>query len=343
MKWRLTNTLKTRIANLQGGHFMKKLNVALLLSVVIVVFSTTLDAQDTIPNDPQAPVLSKIRQILHEKSWYYGCPDCRDKFDTAFKEVLEGSSDWEKLTNFYGGCLMEDHRETEAINLWSDALKIDPDNYLFLSQIGTSYLRLNDLEKAEEYCVKSNEKKLNRIASYHLAHIHFTKGVGIDDTKNKKNKEIRKKLLAKAEDEILTTIDLYARKDEIGCISRYTKNYSLSLLANIKVAQGEVRQAQELFLKLIDDAEAVTDNWHPKRKEFTLTELYFNYGQMLYINGQQQEGLIFMNKSIDTAPTESLKKMKKIGLDLTINPAKNENDFRARYPQIKFGTGIPLY
>lgn len=237
-----------------------KITSNVIATTVMVIYFVALSYLNPLCAQ-KMPVFEEIRQTLHDRSWYYGCSECRDKFDTAFSEVIEGSEEWIKLTNYYGGCLMEENRNAEAVTLWEKALEVIPDNYLFLSQIGTAYLRTNDLDRAEEYYEKSNSVKLNRIASYHLAHIHFTKGAGIDPGSDESKRQIREELLVKAEKEIRSTIDLYQqRKTENHHISRYTPAYTGSLLAHIKLVQGEVDDAQKMLRELIEEVE-LEENW----------------------------------------------------------------------------------
>ncbi len=311
---------------------MKKLLVLLSLSLVMLSPFTISFAQTSSFNE--------IRKTLHDKSWYHGCPKCRDKFEAAFDEVVQGSNDWKKLVNYHCGCLMEDHREAEAISLFNKALEVDPGNYLFLAGIGTCYFRMNDVKTAEDYYIKSNKSKVNRVASYHLAHIHLVEGASIDPAKAPKR---RNKLLLKAEKELNTSIELYKKRAQAKHISRYATTSLNILLAHIKWAQGHAEKAQKITLDLINNVEGA-NNWPADRRIFWLTELYSSYGTILYASGQQQEGIEFLNKAIATAPTRSLKEMKKILLDSTINPPKDvTTKVNKKYPHIKVGTVVPLY
>ncbi len=284
------------------NKIMKTSLILIVMNCFIFCASNMLSAQ--------TPLLNEIKTSIHTKSWYRGCPECRDKFDPAYLEVKKGSKEWKELVSHHVGCLMEEHRESEAISLLNKAMETDTNDHLFFAQIGTCFLRMNDLYNAEKNYIKSNEIKLNRIASYHLAHIYFAKGAGIDDTKDEKSKNARMELLAKAEKELNTAIELYNDRKQIAHISPFALTTLNSLLAHIKRAQYEKETAYDIMKTLIMDVEAET-NWPAKRKLFSLTELYFNYGQMLYSDGLKDEGLEFMNKAIDTAPTNSLKAIKK--------------------------------
>ncbi|NCU32938.1 MAG: hypothetical protein EOM23_08425, partial [Candidatus Moranbacteria bacterium] len=262
----------------------------------------------------ETPIFDEIKTVLHVKSWYSGCPECRDKFETAYREVIIGSDEWKELIDFHCGCLIEDHREAEAISVLNKALEVDPDNYLFMSSIGTAYLRLNDIENAEKYYEKSNNIKINRISSYHLAHVHLVKGTSIDISKDK-----RIDFLEKSENEINAAISMYESNDHI---SRYAPICLNVLLAHIKFAQGDIGEFCKIMTSLIKNVESATD-WPYEKRLFWLAELYGSYGTMLHASGKKQDGIEFLNKSIETAPTQSLKEMKKILLDLTVNPSRD--------------------
>ncbi len=212
----------------------------------------------------QESAYEKINRIIHEKSWYKGCPECRNLFDVAFKEVEKGSAEWEKLVEYYSGCLMEEHREIEAINFLQEALKISPRNYRFLSGIGTAYMRMQNDEKAEEFFIKSNAIEPNRDAYYKLAFIHYKKGARISSGDEW---EKRDKPLKKAEEEIKKAIELYKTRTHV---SPYASTANLSLLAHIYSAQGRTEKAIDMYKECINIAEKA-QNWDIKRKLFAIT------------------------------------------------------------------------
>ncbi len=284
----------------------------------------------------QETAYEKINRIIHEKSWYEGCPKCRNLFDVAFKEVEKGSAEWEKLVEYYTGCLMEEHREIEAINFLQEALKISPRNYRFLSGIGTAYMRMQNDEKAEEFFIKSNVIEPNRDAYYKLAFIHYKKGARIS---SRDEWEKRNKLLKKAEEEVKEAIELYKTRTHV---SPYASTANLSLLAHIYSAQGRTEEAINIYKECINIAEKA-QNWDPKRKLFAITEFKFSLGQLLFRSGRKDEGIKLMKEAIEVAPTENLKKIKRILLDITLHPPKNKDELQARYPQLKGGSFIPLY
>lgn len=302
--------------------------------LLIVLFVTTL----FVPAEGKAQdsAYEKIEQIIHEKSWYEGCPICSDLFGTAFQEIEKGSPKWEKLVEYYSGCLMEEHREIEAINLLREALKASPRNHHFLSQIGTAYMRMQDDEKAEEYFLQSNAIEPNHDACYKLAFIHYKKGAKVSSPDKRKRRDV---LLTKAEGEIKKTIALYEARAHI---SAYAPTANLSLLAHIYSAQGKTEEAIDLYREIIDITQKAR-NLNPKRRLFALTEFKFSLGQLLFRNGKENEGIKLMNEAVESAPTENLKRVKKMLLDLMLHPPKTEDELKARYPQIKEGTFIPLY
>lgn len=288
----------------------------------------------------QFSAYNQIRKQLHDHKWYVGCPKIKGQFDQAFAEISEGSKEWEKLAHYYSGCLSEEGREIESIQYLQKALKIAPDNYQFLVNIGSSYMRMNDFQKAEEYFKKSNIQKPNRDAYYKLAHIHRVMAMRIADRDQAAK---RAALLAEAEKEIKKVIELYnIRRKKTHRISRYAEAGNLTMLADIYNAQGNTEQSESLYRQIIDDVEK-TSNWDPQRKAFALTELYFNLGQSLYIQERKAEGEVLMKKAIATAPTENVKSVKESLLELTINPARSKSEVQARYPYLKDGAIIPLY
>lgn len=287
----------------------------------------------------------KLLRIFGENGWYNGCPQCRNLFGPAFKETTKGSSRWEKLVILHSGCLMEDHRETEAINRLEDALNYSPSNHLFLSGIGTAYMRMQDDEKAEEYFMQSNAVKPNRDSYYKLAFLHYKKGARIPNL-DIDGQRRRQDLLTKAEEAINKSTALYydVRSDSLETgASRHGRTAGLSLLADIYEAQAKIEEAINIRRQLIDTVKDEQD-WSSERKLFALTEFKFALGQLLFQNGQKEEGLELMNNAIESAPTEDLKRVKEMLLDLTVNPtAMSEFNEKARYPQLKEGSFIPLY
>lgn len=314
---------------------MKKEKILFMLLAGLIVISLIFPFE----TKAQTSAYEKISKIIHDESWYAGCPKCRDLFDAAFAEVQKGSSEWEKLVKFYSGCLMEEHREIESINFLLEVLKTSPDNQAFLAGIGTCYLRMQDFENAEKYFFQSNTVKPNRDAYYKLAFIHYVWGVGISD---ENEMEKRKELLAKAEEEIKKTIELYEAHGTEKHVSRYSSSANLSMLANIYKGQGKADQAESIYRKIISEVES-SRGWNPKRRNFALAEFYFSLGQLLLRKDEKEEGVKLMNKAIEIAPTENLKSIKRLLLDLTLNPPEKKEDLKARYPQMREGVCIPLY
>ncbi len=285
---------------------------------------------------PQETAFDKIERNIHYKNWHEGCPASRHLFDAAFKEIEKGSSRWERLVDYYSGCLIEENREIEAINFINDALKVSPANHKFLSALGTAYIRLKDDDNAEKYLLKSIGSKPNHDAYYKLSFIHYKNGVRLfgGDNANK-----RQSLLKKAEDEIKKAIELYSKETHV---SPYGESGNLSLLAQIYSGQGMVEKAIAIYRDIIGKVEK-EQRWEQKRRVFALTEFKFSLGQMLWMNNHQEEGLKLMNEAIDIAPTDNLKRIKKTLLEAMINPPKDDSEFKSRYPHLKENTFIPLY
>ena len=311
----------------------KKKNHVLLIGLLAITLLVPAEGK------AQESTYEKIDRIIHEKSWYEGCPKCRDLFGAAFKEVEKGSAKWEKLVEHYSGCLMEEHREIEAINLLQEAFKTSPRNHRFLSGMGTAYMRMQDDEKAEEFFLKSDAIKPNRDAYYKLAVIHYKKGVRMT---NSEDLEKRKELLIKAEKEIKETIKLYEARAIEAHVSPYASITNLGLLAGILEAQGRIDEAISRYRRVIDISEKA-QNWDYKRRLFALTEFKFSLGQLLYKNGKREEGVELMREAISICPTENLRRVKEMLFDLTIHPAKSKEELGTRYPQLKDGYSIPLY
>ncbi len=53
--------------------------------------------------------------------------------------------------------------------------------------------------------------------------------------------------------------------------------------------------------------------------------------------------LNLMKEAIEIAPTENLKKIKRMLFDLTLHPPKNKDELKSRYPQLKESGFIPLH
>lgn len=299
----------------------------------LVLFSTLLFCIEV---GCQETAFDKIERNIHYKSWYEGCPASRNLFDTAFKEVEKGTSKWARLVDYYSGCLIEENREIEAINFLNEALNISPTNHAFFSGLGTAYMRLKDDENAEKYFLKSITIKPNHDSYYKLAFIHYKNGVRLFGEENA-NK--RHSLLKKAEEEIKKAIELYSKETHV---SPYGETGNISLLAQIYSAQGKVEKAISIYRDIIEKVEKDT-GWDKKRQLFALTEFKFSLGQLLWTNNSREEGLKLMNRAIDIAPTDNLKKIKKMLLESTINPPKDDSEFKSRYPQLKENTFIPLY
>jgi tetratricopeptide (TPR) repeat protein len=264
---------------------------------------------------------------------------CRNLWETAFDEVQDGSNEWDNLIDFYAACLMEEHREAEAVNLLQEAIEISPKNFRFLAQIGTAYLRMKDYENAEKYFFQSIAVIPNRDAYYRLALIHLTWGAAISDNMKK-----RQELLTKAENEILKTIKLF-RTDKRHA-SPYSRVTYLSLLAEIYAAQCDWEKSEDIYREIINEVET-SKNWDTKRRRFALCEFKFSLGQKLFIKGEKEEGIMLMEEAIDIAPTENLKTIKRQLLDLTINAPRVkeglEKHIKAKYPHLKPDQFIPLY
>jgi tetratricopeptide (TPR) repeat protein len=314
---------------------MKKGKVCLILLAGLIGIALLFPLKVRAENS----AYKEIFKIIHDESYYSGCPKCRNIWDDAFAEVEKGSSEWEKLVEYYSGCLMEEHKEIEAISLLQEALKTSPRSHRFFSGIGTAYMRMQDDEKAEEFFLKSNAIKPNRDAYYKLAFIHYKKGARMA---NSEDLEKRKELLIKAEKEINETIKRYEARAVEAHVSAYASITNLGLLAGILEAQGRIDEAISTYRRVIDISEKA-QNLDYKRRLFALTEFKFSLGQLLYKNSKREEGVELMREAINICPTENLRRVKEMLFDLTIHPAKSKEELRNRYPQLKDGSSIPLY
>lgn len=323
---------------------MRRFKAGLYLFVLLFAFVSIAEPQDKMAVKPttgpgEMGVYEKIFKLIHDEGLYAGCPKCRNLWETAFDEVQDGSNEWDNLIDFYAACLMEEHREAEAVNLLQEAIEISPKNFRFLAQIGTAYLRMKDYENAEKYFFQSIAVIPNRDAYYRLALIHLTWGAAISDNMKK-----RQELLTKAENEILKTIKLF-RTDKRHA-SPYSRVTYLSLLAEIYAAQCDWEKSEDIYREIINEVET-SKNWDTKRRRFALCEFKFSLGQKLFIKGEKEEGIMLMEEAIDIAPTENLKTIKRQLLDLTINAPRVkeglEKHIKAKYPHLKPDQFIPLY
>ena len=308
--------------------------VGLVLPFIILIIWGAAGGGTAVPG-----AFETIRETLGREGLYQGCPKCRDLFETAFQEVEKGSPQWEQLVGYRTGCLMDEHREIEAANLLREALALVPDNPDFYTNLGTAYLRLGDHKNAEVNFQKANAVKPGYEATYKLAVIHLMMAAKAGQQDGASTQESGG-LLARAEEEINQAIGIYKGH---GTSPSLREIGNWSLLANIYAQQRRMEKAAGLWRELIDKVENGAE-WDPEHKGFFLTEARFSLGSLEFRRGNREGGRRLMEEAIDTAPTQDLKRHKKILLDILENPPGNREALEKRYPQLKEeGSFIPLY
>jgi tetratricopeptide (TPR) repeat protein len=113
-----------------------------------------------------------LRVSVYEKQKEY------DRAESLLKELIKVNPKNAGALNYLGYMLADRGiRLNEALDYVKQALEIDPENGAYLDSLGWAYFKMNDLEKAEIYLLKAEQREReDPVINEHLGDLYFKTG-----------------------------------------------------------------------------------------------------------------------------------------------------------------------
>ena len=126
------------------GLFRKTIYVHLIGVTIFLLYSFEF----SIAQEQNFRTPDELLGVIQEKGWKLGCVEVERKLQSAINSSTPRTEAWRTAIHMRAGCLSEFGRDLDAVLLIKEALRQDPNNGLFLADLGTSYLRLGRDQEA---------------------------------------------------------------------------------------------------------------------------------------------------------------------------------------------------
>lgn len=270
-----------------------------------------------------------LTDVVKREGWAKACPQIQPKLDALQEPGDFSGNDWRDYVTLKGWCLVETHREAEAIDFLENKLAQGRRAPCLLNILGTSLFRsgldaeaIATFEEALENDLPAHDRPnvYSKLATAYMRLAATSSGGQMADPN------------ALAQAERYARLALESDKEPVPAV--------YSQLAHVKMAQQKHDEAIEL-LKVALEKNATYEGWpSPGLRKAMDAQFLMGLGQAHYLKGERERGLLLMDVALDTAPTEPQKSVLNTIRDNTLKPRPLEQLPRPLRPLVPLDKGI---